>query len=741
MTKKKLKFDTSCGSPLPTGVSRTTAGYNFALFSRHAEAVSLVLFRTNVEEPVAELPLDPDYHRTGEVWHILVKDFDPALRYGYRLHGPFDPEGEGHFFQPHLVLLDPYAKALTGGSDWGEAYRRQGLLPDSLTSFQRRCLYIEDDFDWQLDRPLNIPLEESVIYEMHVRGYTRHPSSGVKHPGTYRGVVEKIPYLQKLGITAVQLLPVAEFNELENTLVNPETGEKLKNFWGYSPLAFFAPKAAYAVNGRNGNQVREFKEMVKALHAAGIEVILDVVYNHTAEGGADGPSVSFRGIDNVIYYLLDPVTREYLNFTGCGNTVNCNHPWVRHVIMDCLRYWVMEMHVDGFRFDLASIMGRGMDGEVLANPPMVEKIAEDPILARTKIIAEAWDAAGLYQVGTFSSHHRWAELNGRFRDDVRRFLGGHNHSVPSLATRIAGSSDLYATNGRKPINSINFITSHDGFTLHDLVSYNQKHNLANGEDNRDGDNHNISWNSGVEGETDDPDILALRRRRMRTAALILLLSQGVPLLLAGDEFGRSQRGNNNPYCQDNPLSWYDWSWLRRHDERETAGGPSAPLDCTPSWSERRALRDFTAELIALRRAHPVFRRQHFFTGVDEAGIADLEWFDPTGSVMTTEQWLDDQARAIMLFLNGLAIPSLDRRGRPIVDDTFLWLISASDERVAFTLPSELYGRRWQLVFDTAAEGRSAGRGRLRAGSTIELVPYCTVLLRRLDDAGHRSRGV
>ncbi len=677
------------------GVSRTTAGYNFALFSRHAEAVSLVLFRTNVEEPVAELPLDPDYHRTGEVWHILVKDFDPALRYGYRLHGPFDPEGEGHFFQPHLVLLDPYAKALTGGSDWGEAYRRQGLLPDSLTSFQRRCLYIEDDFDWQRDRPLNIPLEESVIYEMHVRGYTRHSSSGVKHPGTYRGVVEKIPYLQKLGITAVQLLPVAEFNELENTLVNPETGEKLKNFWGYSPLAFFAPKAAYAVNGRNGNQVREFKEMVKALHAAGIEVILDVVYNHTAEGGADGPSISFRGIDNIIYYLLDPVTREYLNFTGCGNTVNCNHPWVRHVIMDCLRYWVMEMHVDGFRFDLASIMGRGMDGEVLANPPMVEKIAEDPILARTKIIAEAWDAAGLYQVGTFSSHHRWAELNGRFRDDVRRFLCGHDHSVASLATRIAGSSDLYATNGRKPINSINFITSHDGFTLHDLVSYNQKYNLANGEDNRDGDNHNISWNSGVEGETDDPDILALRRRRMRTAAVILLTAQGVPLLLAGDEFGRSQRGNNNAYCQDNEISWIDWELAEQN-----AG-----------------LLRFFRRLIALRRKYCLFRRDSFFSSRPVSGKPEISW----QSLVPGRQDWSAQARVLAFQLHG-------NGDEP---DFFIMLNSAASART-FSLPSPPRRRRWRQLIDTAAEPPDdlveEGKAPVLTGSRLKVEGFAAAVL-------------
>ncbi|MDF1615131.1 glycogen debranching protein GlgX [Desulfurivibrio dismutans] len=656
---------TSCGSPLPMGVSRTPMGYNFALFSRHTEAVSLVFFRTNAEEPVAELVLDPEFNRTGEVWHILVKDFDPSLRYGFRLHGPYDPQGEGHFFQPEQVLLDPYAKALTGGSDWGVAYRRKGRRVDPLASFQRRCLYIEDDFDWGGDRPLNIPLEESIIYELHVRGYTCHPSAGVEHPGTYRGLAEKIPYLKQLGVTAVQLLPVAEFNELENTRVNPVTGEALKNFWGYSPLAFFAPKAAYAVNGRNGNQVREFKEMVKALHAAGIEVILDVVYNHTAEGGADGPTISFRGIDNTIYYLLDPVTREYLNFSGCGNTVNCNHPWVRHVIMDCLRYWVMEMHVDGFRFDLASIMGRGMDGEVLANPPMVEKIAEDPILAKTKIIAEAWDAAGLYQVGAFSSHHRWAELNGRFRDDVRRFLCGHSSSVAPLATRIAGSSDLYAHNGRKPVNSINFITSHDGFTLHDLVSYNHKHNLANGEDDRDGDNHNISWNSGVEGETSDPAVLALRHRRTRTAAVILLLSQGVPLLLAGDEFGRSQQGNNNAYCQDNEISWLNWDLAEQNGD----------------------LLRFFRRLIALRRQYSLFRRDSFFAPDPAAGPAEISW----QSLTPGQQDWSAEARVLAYQLHG-------GRGEP----DFFFMFNAAAEPRTFSLPSPPAGRRWRQLIDTAA---------------------------------------
>lgn len=664
MPKKTPNFITACGSPLPMGVSRTPVGYNFALFSRHAEAVSLLLFQTNTQGPLAELKLDPLCNRTGDIWHIIIKNFDPNLRYGYRLHGPFDPAGTGHFYQPERVMLDPYAKALTGGSDWGEVYHRKGPLATGLDSFHRRCIYIEDDFDWEGDRPLNIPLENSIIYEMHIRGYTCHESSGVEHPGTYRGVIEKIPYLKKLGITAVQLLPVAEFNELENTRLNPETGEQLKNFWGYSPLAFFAPKAAYAVNGRDGNQVREFKELVKALHTAGIEVILDVVFNHTAEGGADGPTISFRGINNVIYYLLDPVTRKYLNFSGCGNTVNCNHPLVRDLIINCLHYWVVEMHVDGFRFDLASILGRGSKGEVLADPPMVEKIAEDPILAHTKIIAEAWDAAGLYQVGSFSSHHRWAELNGRFRDDARHFLCGHANSIATLATRIAGSSDLYGHNRRRPVNSINFITSHDGFTLHDLVSFAGKHNLANGEDNRDGDDHNISWNSGVEGATDDPEIMDLRRRRVRTAAVILLLSQGVPMLLAGDEFGRTQRGNNNAYCQDNEVSWLDWRLAEQNTD----------------------LLNFFQGLIALRKRYRLFRRNQFFRDQSLAGPPEITW---QGLIPGRQDW-SATARVLAFQLHG--------DGEP---DFFIMLNSASSSQL-FTLPSLPPGRRWRQLIDTAA---------------------------------------
>lgn len=662
----KMEFKTSAGYPLPMGVTCRADGCNFAIFARHAEAVWLVLFRSGVEEPVAELAFDPSVNKTGNVWHILIRDFDPQLRYGYRMAGPYDPHGSGHWYQPDKLLLDPYAKALTGGSEWGMAYCRTGLC-GPLSTFQRRCLHVENDFDWEGDRPLNIPLKDTVIYELHVRGFTRHRSAKVDHPGTYRGVIEKIPHLKKLGITAVELLPVAEFNEHESTFRNPETGQRLRNFWGYSPLSFCAPKAAYAVNGRNGEQVREFKEMVKGLHKAGIEVILDVVFNHTAEGGANGPVISFRGIDNTIYYLLDEKSRDYLNFSGCGNTVNCNHPWVRHLILDCLRYWVVEMHVDGFRFDLASILGRGPKGEVLANPPMVEKIAEDPILAHTKIIAEAWDAAGLYQVGSFSSHFRWAEWNGHFRDDVRAFLCGHEGTVPQLATRIAGSADLYQE-GRHPFNSINFLTSHDGFTLYDLVSYNEKHNEANGEGNRDGLDYNLSWNSGAEGETDDPAINTLRMRRIRTGAVILMLSQGVPMFVAGDEFGRTQHGNNNAWCQDNETGWVDWRLATKNHD----------------------LLRFFRLLISLRRHHAVFRRRSFFPPPGADNREEIFWH---GTEPGQPDW-SPAAKTLAFHLAGAATEPTDH--------DFVVLLNCHRGSRLFATPTPPKGTRWHRLIDTAA---------------------------------------
>jgi glycogen operon protein len=664
----KEKFITSAGYPLPMGSSLKPEGVNFAVFSRNAETVTLVLFKSGIEDPVAEILLDPKINRTGHIWHILLHDLDTNFRYGYRKSGPNDPTGAGHFFSKEKLLLDPYAKALTGSSEWGVNYCRIGLC-GPLSSFQRRCCIDGNDFfDWEGDRPLNIPLENSIIYELHIRGFTRHASSGVPHGGTYQGLVEKIPYLKRLGITAVELLPVTEFNELEIINNNPSTGERLKNFWGYSPISFFAPKASYAVNGHNGNQVQEFKEMVKAMHRAGIEVILDVVFNHTAEGGGDGPVISFRGLDNVIYYLLDPQSREYLNFSGCGNTLNCNHPLVRHLIMDCLRYWVIEMHVDGFRFDLASVMGRDQQGNVLSNPPMVEQIAEDPILAHTKIIAEAWDAAGLYQVGSFSTNRRWAEWNGKFRDDIRRFLCGHDDIVASLATRIAGSADLYQDDGRSPCNSINFITSHDGFTLYDQVSYNEKHNLANGENNRDGSNDNISWNSGSEGPTDDHAIRKLRWRRIKTFATILMLSQGVPMLVAGDEFGRTQQGNNNAYCQDNEISWLNW-------ELE---------------EQNHSLLRFFTQLISLRKRHPVFHRTYFFPISKEN--PEIEWQSTTPGL---QDW-SPSCKTLAFILRGeVANIRYD-------DDFFVMLNGEGHTPATFIIPAPPTGRLWHRLIDTAA---------------------------------------
>lgn len=644
---------------MPLGASHTAQGINFAIFSRHARAVSLVVALDGRKRRQWELPLDPRHHKTGDIWHISLGGAPSNLRYGYRLDGPWEPEGSGLAFDCRAILLDPYAREIHS-PDWGHERSCLGSEPC--------CLVESDVYDWEGDRPLNTPLKDSIIYELHVRGFTRHPSSQVAHPGSFRGIIEKIDYLKGLGITAVELMPVTEFNENEPIFVNPETGQRLKNFWGYSPLSFFAPKCSYSSNLKT--PLREFRDMVKALHRAGIEVILDIVYNHTAEGGADGPTTSFRGIDNTIYYLLDPWTRSYLNYSGCGNTCNCNHPIVRTLIMDALRWWVMEMHVDGFRFDLASILGRDAQGQVLANPPVVEMIAEDPILADTKIIAEAWDAAGLYQVGSFSPHPRWAEWNGRFRDDVRAFCCGRPGMVPALATRIAGSSDLYQANGRSPSNSINFITSHDGFTLADLVSYNEKHNLANGEGNRDGDNNNTSWNSGIEGPTTDKVILALRARRLRTMATILLLSQGVPMLAAGDEFGRSQQGNNNAWCQDNTISWVDWSLAK---------------------SNARQLR-FFRQLIGLRKAHPIFRREDFFLH-DPAHSLEIIWqsLQPGG-----QDW-SHECRHLAFLLNGATLEPED-------DDFFIMLNGHPEYPATFTVPVPSRNRRWLRIIDTGSAG-------------------------------------
>ncbi len=534
------------GVGLPMGATRLAGGVNFSIYSRHATDVSLALFKRGEEEPFEEFALDPAHYRTGHLWHVWLSGLGDDFEYAWRMDMRPNPAPHIYRYDPSRYLLDPYARVITGGEKWG------------VHSAQRRCALDPFGFQWGDDRPLNRPLEDSVIYEMHVRGYTRHASSGVSSPGTYLGLTEKIPYLKDLGVTAVELLPVYEFEEADTDRNNPLLGTSLFNLWGYQPIAFFAPNTAYASKPEAGAAVTEFKEMVRKFHAAGIEVILDVVFNHTAEGDERGPTWSFRGIDNPTYYLLDE-QGKYRNFSGCGNTFNCNHPVSRNLIITCLRYWVMEMHVDGFRFDLASILARGKDGQPLADPPLVESLAHDPVLADTKLIAEAWDAAGLYQVGSFPSWGRWAEWNGRYRDDLRRFVKSDSGLAGALAQRLTGSPDLYADDNRHAKHSINFITCHDGFTLRDLVSYDRKHNELNGERNRDGANDNHSWNCGAEGPTDDPTVLNLRNRQARNLLALLFTSGGVPMVLGGDEFGRTQQGNNNAYCQDNEMSWVDWS--------------------------------------------------------------------------------------------------------------------------------------------------------------------------------------
>ncbi|MEM7738201.1 MAG: alpha-amylase family glycosyl hydrolase, partial [Deinococcota bacterium] len=512
------------GHPLPFGANVVSGGVNFSIFSRHAWSCSLVLFEKGAPKPMVEIPF-PEEFRIGNTYAMIVFDLDPeTIEYGYRMDGPFDPDA-GHRFDVNKVLMDPYAKVIGGRDVWG-------TQPDWNAAYPHRARLAFDDFDWEGDRPLELPPEDLVIYEAHARGLTKHPSSGVKHPGTFASLREKIPYLKELGINCLELLPIYEFDEFEHSRENPETGEMLMNYWGYSTVGFFAPKAGYAATGKLGMQVDELKALIKDLHKNGIEILLDVVFNHTAEGNEHGPTISFKGLDNQIYYMLTP-EGYYYNFSGTGNTLNCNNPVVRDMVIDCLRYWAAEYHIDGFRFDLAAILGRDPWGAPLSNPPLLESLAHDPILAKCKLIAEAWDAGGLYQVGSFPSYGRWAEWNGKYRDTARKFLKGDEGQAGEMAQALMGSPNLYGQRGATA--SINFITCHDGFTLHDLVSYNDKHNWANGEDNRDGSNDNLSWNCGIEGDTDDPDVLALRNRQMKNAMVMLLMSQGVPMLLMGDE--------------------------------------------------------------------------------------------------------------------------------------------------------------------------------------------------------------
>ncbi len=595
-THTHADFRLRYGHPLPFGASHVPGGVNFSIFSTYAKSCTLVLFEKGSAEPYAEIPFPPEY-RLGNVWAMIVFDLSyEDLEYGYRFDGVFDVR-EGLHFDPKNVLLDPYAREISGREVW-----KQESRPGEVYPFRARIPY--EAFDWEHDRPIKRPESELVIYEMHVRGFTAHPTAEAKHPGTYAAMKEKIPYLKDLGVNTVELMPIFEFDELENTRTNPLTGEQLCNYWGYSTLAFFSPKAGFAATGRHGTQVEELKDLIRALHSAGIKVILDVVFNHTAEGGENGPTYSFRGIDNKTYYMLDSAGK-YANYTGCGNTVNCNHPVVRGFVIASLRHWAAEYHIDGFRFDLASVLGRDSTGAPLSNPPLLESLAYDPVLAQCDLIAEAWDAGGLYQVGNFPSYGRWLEWNGKFRDAARRFIKGDPGVVGEMVQRIMGSPDMYAAAGRKPTASINFITCHDGFTLRDLFSYNEKHNLDNGENNNDGANDNWSWNCGVEGETTDAEINALRLRLQRNAIMLLFVSQGVPMLWMGDECGRTQRGNNNAYCQDEDWNWLDWSLSE----------------------ENKGLYRFTRNMIAFRKANPALRQPEFMTSKDVigSGYPDISW--------------------------------------------------------------------------------------------------------------------
>lgn len=658
-----MTYEILPGKPHPLGATPDRNGVNFALFSEHATAVELLLFSPrNGPEPIQVISLDPQWHRTFHFWHAYVRGLPCGAHYAYCLHGPQNLHGEGHRFDPKKVVIDPYAKG-NNTSRWrrADAISDVANLRTSMRSTVIECV----EYDWEGDQPLRRPLSESIIYEMHVGGFTRSPSSGCKYPGTFRGLIEKIPYLQALGITAVELMPIFAFDETLLDRVNPFTGQPLEDYWGYNPISHFAPHQSYCCSPLEGSHVCDFRDTVKALHRAGIEVLLDVVFNHTSEGGADGPTINFRGIDNSVYYLLDPRDRaNYLNYSGTGNTFNCNHPIVGDLIDDCLKWWVEEMHVDGFRFDEGSILSLDVDGKPMEFPPVIWHITLSDTLMETKVIAEPWDAAGLYQVGSFPGY-RWSEWNGRYRDEIRKFVKGDSGIVSAVASCIAGSADLYQPTHRLPTNGINFVTCHDGFTLNDLVSYNQKHNEANGEENRDGYNYNLSWNCGVEGPSNDPAVEGLRQRQIKNFLTILLISQGVPMLSMGDEVRRTQRGNNNAYCQDNEISWFDWSQVEK----------------------QAGLLRFSQRIIALRRSHPNLRRSQFFNGKpDASGKPDIEWH---GCRLDEPGWHDPLSRVLAFTIWG--------QGR---DNDFHVMLNMYNQKLDFAVPSA-EDRQWHIVVDTS----------------------------------------
>ena len=694
------------GQPYPLGATWDGEGVNFALFSENAERVELCLFDPSGKREIGKIDVR---ERTDRIWHCYLPYCRLSQLYGYRVHGPYDPSN-GHRFNPNKLLLDPYAKATVGLLDWGYPHfgYRLGVEEEDLSYDEQdnapgmpKCRVVDTAFTWGDDRPPRTPWDETIIYELHVKGFTKlHPDIPPELRGTYAGLASApaIEHLKKLGVTAVELMPVHSFVDDKHLV---EKG--LKNYWGYNSIGFFAPEMRYSATGSIG----EFKTMVKRLHSAGLEVILDVVYNHTAEGNHLGPTLSFKGIDNAAYYRLVPDDpRYYMDFTGTGNTLNMMHPRVLQLIMDSLRYWILEMHVDGFRFDLASALARQLY-EVDQLSSFFTIIHQDPVISQAKLIAEPWDVGeGGYQVGNFPVG--WAEWNGKYRDAVRAYWKGDGGLVDELAYRLTGSSDLYERGGRKPHASINFVTAHDGFTLRDLVSYDEKHNEANGEGNSDGENHNLSHNYGVEGPTDDVEIRRLRARQRRNLLATLLLSQGVPMILSGDEMGRTQGGNNNAYCQDNEISWLDWEL--------------STLD--------RNFLAFVRRMIRLRKEHPAFRRRRFFQGrkLRGAGVKDITWLTPAGREMTDEEWDSSFARSLGLQMSGLLEGEYDAQGRPEVDDDFLLLFNADEEEVAFQIPPVPEGARWEALMDTAYSAGLKTDGYFKPGGEYTLKPRSMAVL-------------
>ncbi|GAA1342566.1 glycogen debranching protein GlgX [Arthrobacter roseus] len=694
------------GDAYPLGATYDGSGTNFALFSEVADKVELCLIgEDNSEERIVLREVD------GYVWHAYLPQVLPGQKYGYRVHGPSDP-AEGHRCNPNKLLLDPYAKAVSGEMDWDQSLfsynfgDEDSVNNDDSAGHTMLGVVINPFFDWDGDRKPRVPYHESVIYEAHVKGLTAmHPDIPAEQRGTYAAVAHPsvVEHLKKLGVTALELMPVHQF-------VNDSTlqDKGLSNYWGYNTIGFFSPQNTYAANGDEGQQVQEFKAMVKAMHLAGIEVILDVVYNHTAEGNHMGPTLSFRGIDNAAYYrLVEDDKQYYMDYTGTGNSLNVRHPHSLQLLMDSLRYWVTEMHVDGFRFDLASTLAREFyDVDRLST--FFELVQQDPVVSQVKLIAEPWDVGpGGYQVGNFPP--LWTEWNGMYRDTVRDFWRGEPSTLGEFASRLTGSADLYEDSARRPVASINFVTAHDGFTLKDLVSYNEKHNEANGEDNNDGESHNRSWNSGVEGPTDDEEIQKLRSRQQRNFIATLLLSQGVPMLSHGDELGRTQNGNNNSYCQDSELSWINWDNV---DE---------------------PLLEFTAAINSLRTEHPTFRRRRFFNGrpAKRGGVealSDIEWLSVDGSIMADEDWDTGLSRSIGVFLNGRGISGRDARGQRIVDDSFLLLFNADDQPVEFTIPTADYAPNWTVAVNTADDDAGSVTAAAHAGEDTTIEPESVLVV-------------